>query len=59
MATNKVPPSLLSIPQVAKIHVTDPSTGKALQTIIEYINKTVTPPQGNKIAKRLPRTHQL
>jgi hypothetical protein len=59
MASNKTPPKKLSIPQIADIHTSNPSTGKALEVIADYINKTVTPPQGNRIAKRVPRTTQL
>lgn len=52
MATNKEAPGLLSIPQLAEIHLNHAPTGKALQTIIDYINKTVTPPTGTRIKKR-------
>lgn len=52
MATNNAPPKLLSIPELAGIHVSHPPIGKAIQAILDYVNKNVTPPQGNKIAKR-------
>lgn len=45
-------PELLNIPTLASIHLKDPDVGKALQTIVDYINANVTPPQGNKIATR-------
>jgi hypothetical protein len=59
MATNKVKPQLLNVSQLAQIHLFHPATGKAIQDIVDYINKTVAPPQGNKIAKRSPRTSQI
>jgi hypothetical protein len=31
-----------------KIHIKHPEIGKALKEIIEYINRSVTPKQGNK-----------
>ena len=52
MSTNKEQPSLLSVPQQADIHLNHSPTGKAIDTIVEYINKTVTPPQGTRIKKR-------
>lgn len=53
MATNKAKPQLLSIPQLAQIHLNHEPTGKAFQTIIDYINKNVTPTTGTKIQKRV------
>lgn len=47
--TGKSKPQLLQIPQLAEIHLNHPPTGKAIQTILEYINKNVTPAQGNRI----------
>ena len=52
MSSNKEKPALLSIPQIAQIHLNHPPTGKAIQDIVDYINKTVTPPQGTKIKPR-------
>lgn len=52
MATNKAQPQILSVPQLAEIHLNHPATGKAIQTIIDYINKTVSPVTGTKIKKR-------
>ena len=49
--TGKASPQLLSIPQIAAIHQFHPETGKALQTILEYINKNLIPKQGNRVAK--------
>lgn len=46
-ASNK--PQLLSIPQIEDIHRNHPPTGKAIQSILDYINGNVTPPQGTKI----------
>lgn len=48
--SGKSKPSQLSIPQIADIHLNHPPTGKALDTIIEYINKNLPPVQGNKVA---------
>lgn len=42
-------PKPLSIPQLTAIHQKNPEIGKAIQTILEYINKNVTPKQGNKV----------
>lgn len=52
MSTNKAKPELLSLPQIADIHTHHPPTGKALQAIVDYINKMVPPLQGTKIKKR-------
>lgn len=49
MASNTAKsPKLLSIPQLGGIHQSHPPIGKALQTMLDYINKNVTPKQGNK-----------
>lgn len=48
--TGKSKPQLLSIPQLAAIHQSHPETGKALQIIVEYINRNIpNPVQGNKV----------
>lgn len=47
--TGKAKPQLLSIPQLASIHHNHPETGKAIQTIMEYINRNVVPIQGDKV----------
>lgn len=52
MSSNKAQPQILSVPQLAEIHLNNPATGKAIQTIIDYINKTVSPVTGTKIKKR-------
>lgn len=52
MSTNKEQPSLLALSTLAKIHTSHPEIGRGLQEIVDYINKTVTPPQGTKIKKR-------
>jgi len=49
-----VKPQLLSIPQIDEIHLAHPPTGKAIQTIVDYINRNVNPVQGNKVAPRNP-----
>lgn len=41
-------PQKLTLPQLPNIHQTHPHIGKALQDIVNYINKNVTPVQGNK-----------
>ena len=58
VSTNKALPKLLSVTQLAQIHVSDPPIGKALKTIVDYINKNVPPPQGTKIKPRLPTNHK-
>lgn len=50
MAQSK--PKLLSIPQLADIHQNHPPTGKAIQAILEYLNKNLVPLQGNAVAPR-------
>lgn len=42
-------PKLLTLQQLNKIHITHPDIGKALQSIVEYVNKNVTPKQGSKV----------
>jgi len=44
-----VKPRNLDLPTLNKIHLQNPEIGKALQKILEYINKNVTPVQGNKV----------
>lgn len=51
-STGKAKPQALSIPQLAIIHQKHPEVGKAIQTILEYINKNVTPVQGTKVAPK-------
>ncbi len=58
MSTNKALPKLLSVPQIAVIHTSHPEIGKAIKTIVDYINKNVPPPQGTKIKPRLPTNHK-
>ena len=48
-STNTAKPALLAVTQIAEIHLNHPPTGKAIQAIVDYINKNVTPKQGNKI----------
>ena len=43
-----VKPKNLSVSTLPKIHVKHPEVGKALDEIIRYINRNVTPKQGNK-----------
>jgi len=50
--TGKGAPQQLSIPQLAEIHLNHPPTGKAIQAILEYINKNLPPIQGNKVVKK-------
>ena len=45
-------PSLLVLPQLPKIVQANPDIGRALQDIVDYINKNVTPVQGNKLATK-------
>jgi hypothetical protein len=42
-------PKLLSLPMLPKVHQTHPEVGKALEAILQYINKNVTPVQGNRV----------
>ena len=48
MATAK--PQLLNIPELEQIHKEHPRVGKAIQAILEYVNRNVTPAQGTKQA---------
>lgn len=41
---------LLDIPQLAEIHLNHPPTGKAIQAILEYINRNVAPVEGNIVS---------
>lgn len=41
-------PKLLEIPSLPKIHQTHPEVGQAIKIMVEYINKNVTPIQGNR-----------
>lgn len=43
-------PQLLSISQLEVIHREHPEIGKALQGMLEYINRNVVPISGNKKA---------
>lgn len=43
-----VKPKLLQVSTLPKIHLTDPHIGKAIDDIVKYINKNLTPRQGNK-----------
>lgn len=45
-------PQNLSLPQLTKIHISHPEIGKALQTIVEYVNQNVTPVPGTKVSPR-------
>ena len=45
-------PQLLQIPQLADIHHNHPPTGKAIQQIVDYINRNINPIQGNKVAPK-------
>lgn len=42
-------PKKLQIETLPKIHLTDPHIGKAIKQIVDYINKNVTPVQGNRV----------
>lgn len=44
--TNKI--KLLSLPHLPAIHMKDPAVGKTFKQILDYINKNVTPKEGNK-----------
>jgi hypothetical protein len=59
VATNKSKPKLLNISQIPKIHVSHPEIGKAIQSVVDYVNKSIVPVQGNRIAKRVPRKSQI
>lgn len=50
MANTK--PQKLAIPQLTGIHQSHPEVGKAIQTIMEYINLNVNPVQGNKVTPK-------
>jgi hypothetical protein len=52
MANNPTAPQKLVVPQQTDIHLNNPATGKAIQTIVNYVNQNVTPVQGNKVATR-------
>jgi hypothetical protein len=59
MSSNKSKPKLLSVPQIAQIHIFHAPTGKAIQAIVDYVNKTVVPATGTRIAPRKPRNSQI
>ena len=44
-------PQLLSLTSMGKIRKDNPEIAKNLDAILDYINKNVTPIQGNKVAK--------
>lgn len=44
-------PKQLDVPQLAAIKKTHPEIGKAIDAIIEYIRKNVTPVQGNRVER--------
>lgn len=54
-STGKSKPQLLAVPQIAQIHLNDPATGKAVQTIVEYVNKNLPAAPGTRVAPR-PKT---
>lgn len=43
-----IKPKQLDVPQIDKIHLQLPEVGKALDTMVQFIRKNVTPLQGNK-----------
>ena len=45
-----VKPKLLQIPSLPKIHEQHPEVGQAIKIIVEYLNKNLTPRQGNKVS---------
>lgn len=46
MADNSNQTKLLQLSSLPKIHLSDPHIGKALQDIVDYINKNVAPKKG-------------